>query len=1552
MKKTLLSNPTQLLFIIICLCVSGLSFGQTTTLFQFDFEGSTNPNINNTAGTPILVQAGVNNLQYVNSNVCGTGVSTGLSGNSWNANDFYRITVNTTGFSNMNFSYCNSTANVNINNFDIRYSVDNGVTISPIAPSYVPTLAGATNSVALPPAANNQSSILIYIYKTNNSTDPNVFFRLDNITLTGTPVPQISSFTPNTACSVSGATVVITGSNFTNATAVRFNGIAAASFTVNSNTQITAQLPTVVTTGALSITTASGTGTSTTNFTATAPPGDQVSYGNSAWIGYVYAVTDGANPPTNAFTTNYIGNITQTETFDLNLGTGAISGPNLCNSYADNFAIRFKMNKVMPAGNYVFNVGGDDGYRLSLDGGATFIVNDYLNHGYQSTNYSVFLSGSTNFVLEYFESTGSSRVQFSYTLCPANAGIISGNQYLCTYNPNQTTTFSSTVSGGTWSSSATGVATVNPATGVVTGVGAGTATITYNIGGGTTGCPAFTAKRDVFVASSPGVAAVISGSQNQCQSSTANYTISPVAASFSYIWSYSGTGATITPAADGLSASIVYSSTATSGNILVRSANACGSNTGGNERFVTVGALPTAASISGATSVCTGAAQPNVVFGNPQNYGVTVNYNINGGAVQSIYINANTSSSVAVPTGVAGSFTYNLVSVANGVGVPACSSSVSGSAVVIVNTNSVSIASSSPSLCKGSAIGSITHTTIGSTGIGTPSGLPAGLAASWSSNLITISGTPTVAGTFSYSIPLTGGCGNISAIGTIVVNATAVVSLTKIDKSCSTLNNGSISGSLSSGLTSIRYIKLTQKYNSWQQVAEMQAIEIFSGANVALASAGATATSSSNYVNNAATYGPQRAIDGVTNGNTFWHSNSTNINEFITVDLSSGKNLDYIRIYNRSDCCQDRGQNMLLELFDSSNTVVYSKTVNLWGGINGPNFIDVNVLDVAWADGATSLNRSGLSTGTYTLNSSDANGCSASTSTTIGTTAITTSYNGLTSTWSPFLPGVGITATITSSGTINADVNLCSCTVNPGVTATVAAGVTMRLQNELTVSGSGSITFKDTSSLVQINNAAVNTGSITYERQTTPISRFDYTYYCSPVSGQTLFALSPNTLFDKFYSFDSTADNYRPESSGNTMGLGVGYIVRGPQSFGTSSPTGTYIAPFKGVPYNGALTTPIGPAGKSNLIGNPYPSALDANLFLEANTGVLEGTIYFWTHNTSIRLASNLPSGTAGSGVLAYTSDDYAAYNRSGGVATASPSPSSNPTTGVPAPVKSNAPTGKIASGQSFFGTSVAPGNANFNNNMRVGFSGIVAGSNADFFKFSSTKKSNSTVERNRIWLDLTNTEGAFKETLLGYISGATNDNESAFDGESFDGNEYIDFYSINNDKNLTIQGRALPFNESEVVPLGYTSTIAGVFGINIRDKDGLFVSQNVFLEDKLLGTEFDLSKGIYNFSTETGTFNNRFAIRYTSKTLGIEDVAVVENGIYISNKNKQIKVSSAVSLIDKVQIYDLAGKLIYLKTRINSNEAVVNNLPSTHQVLIVKVTLIDGSIVSKKLIF
>jgi len=63
--------------------------------------------------------------------------------------------------------------------------------------------------------------------------------------------------------------VTITGANFTGASAVRFNGLGASSFTVDSPTRITVLVPYNATTGRISVTTSAGTGTSSDVFTVT-----------------------------------------------------------------------------------------------------------------------------------------------------------------------------------------------------------------------------------------------------------------------------------------------------------------------------------------------------------------------------------------------------------------------------------------------------------------------------------------------------------------------------------------------------------------------------------------------------------------------------------------------------------------------------------------------------------------------------------------------------------------------------------------------------------------------------------------------------------------------------------------------------------------------------------------------------------------------------------------------------------------------------------------------------------------------------------------------------------------------------------------------------------------------------------------------------------------------------------------------------------------------------------------------------------------------------------
>jgi uncharacterized protein (TIGR03437 family) len=81
-----------------------------------------------------------------------------------------------------------------------------------------------------------------------------------------TSYPTITSFSPMSG--PVGSTVTISGTNFTGATSVKFNGVTAT-FIVNSNTKITAAVPTGATTGTITVTTPGGTATSTSSFTVT-----------------------------------------------------------------------------------------------------------------------------------------------------------------------------------------------------------------------------------------------------------------------------------------------------------------------------------------------------------------------------------------------------------------------------------------------------------------------------------------------------------------------------------------------------------------------------------------------------------------------------------------------------------------------------------------------------------------------------------------------------------------------------------------------------------------------------------------------------------------------------------------------------------------------------------------------------------------------------------------------------------------------------------------------------------------------------------------------------------------------------------------------------------------------------------------------------------------------------------------------------------------------------------------------------------------------------------
>jgi hypothetical protein len=622
--------------------------------------------------------------------------------------------------------------------------------------------------------------------------------------------------------------------------------------------------------------------------------------------------------------------------------------------------------------------------------------------------------------------------------------------------------------------------------------------------------------------------------------------------------------------------------------------------------------------------------------------------------------------------------------------------------------------------------------------------------------------------------------------------------------------------------------------------------------------------------------------------------------------------------------------------------------------------------DVSIAPSASpteSVTVNGLSPGvTYYARARAVSSCGTSVNSNVAiiSVAITKTADGGV-TWDNGTPDSTLKAIFTNSATMVMSLNACSCQINSGVNMVVGvpggenADAILKLENGLDVLGSGTLTFENNASLIQTNNTnGINTGAIIYKRTAQPMNNFDYTYWSSPVAGQTLKALSPNTIIDKYFSFAN--NNWVYEDSGAIMTPpGKGYIIRVPKPgiYGAPYPetvTMPYAQPvqFVGVPNNGSYSLPIDATGSYNLIGNPYPSALSADLFLEENAVVnqrLEGTIYFWTHNTAV-------SNTG------YSSADYASYNYVGGVAgTGTASGNSG--------ISSMAPLGNIAAGQSFFTLSKNGGSVVFNNNMRVG----VAGSNKQFFK--GTKSKTATIEKNRVWLNMTNTEGAFKQMLVGYVTGATIGFDSAFDGDSFDGNTYIDFYSVNEDRNLVIQGRALPFDLNDKVPLGYKTTIEGTFAINIDYADGVLATQAIFVEDRVTHVIHNLKNGPYAFATLKGTFNDRFVLRYTDNTVAVVPPAVVippiialdptlenasftktGNALVVSVKNHQIKINAFEETMAKVLVYDLRGRLLYENNGVHSNELTLRSLVSGDQFLIVVTQLTNGKWVTKEIIF
>jgi hypothetical protein len=482
-----------------------------------------------------------------------------------------------------------------------------------------------------------------------------------------------------------------------------------------------------------------------------------------------------------------------------------------------------------------------------------------------------------------------------------------------------------------------------------------------------------------------------------------------------------------------------------------------------------------------------------------------------------------------------------------------------------------------------------------------------------------------------------------------------------------------------------------------------------------------------------------------------------------------------------------------------------------------------------------------------------------------------------------------------------------SLTVNSGTTLTIQDGI----ENQLT---EASFVIENNANLIQTNILATNTGNVNVKSNSAPMVRLDYTAWSSPVTAQKAKAFSPQTLDARFYTYNPISNAYAVVSNPTTTNLetGVGYLIRAADN---SSPTvsSAYNGQFIGIPVNGTKTTPVSIG--FNLVGNPYASKLDAQTFLSnANTTALGiTTLHFW---------SNTAAAVGG----VYQTNNYASFNAMGGSASAS---------------NSEIPNGIIAVGQGFFVNPTSAGNVTFNNNMRT------TATSTQFFKTNAT--ANVPTDKHRFWLNLSTPTTANNQILIGYTTDASNDFDAKYDAPLF-GNTASVIYSKVADKKLVIQGRS-SFAITDAIPLGIQTTEAGQFTIALADFDGLFLNQDIFLKDNVLNTIQNLKNGSYTFNAAQGEFSSRFEIVFDSSLLSTNSNVFNDASVIVIKNNNGISIETGNNSMANVAVYDIRGSLLLNKTNINANTAILNNVATSNQVLIVRITNTDNQTVTKKIV-
>lgn len=488
----------------------------------------------------------------------------------------------------------------------------------------------------------------------------------------------------------------------------------------------------------------------------------------------------------------------------------------------------------------------------------------------------------------------------------------------------------------------------------------------------------------------------------------------------------------------------------------------------------------------------------------------------------------------------------------------------------------------------------------------------------------------------------------------------------------------------------------------------------------------------------------------------------------------------------------------------------------------------------------------------------------------------------------------------------------CTMEIEPDADVTLKSGYAVTIKGKTMVDQIGSLLLESNAALIQTDNDA-NEGQSTVRRNAM-MRRQDYVYWGSPVTGQNLHAFSPQTLQNRFYVYDETTAAFKAVFTATGLNADPltyefqpanGYMVRAPNNFlDPPAAAQLFTGHWTGTLQNGDYGIPLtnGAGNGVNLLGNPYPSPVNANLFLAENPG----TLYFWAHLDQV----------PGNG-------NYAMYNLLGGVAASVPAAGGGT-------VDSEVPNGTIQTGQGFLLDADAAYTAMFRNSMRTTAMGN------QFFR-------SSFVAVDRYCLNLSDATTGYNQVLVGYDANATTGFDTSFDGRQLKTGTVLS--TIVNGEKMGIQGRP-SFTGTDEIGVFFECEADGTYTIALDRTSGVFATTPVYLQDLAMGIDWNLTVAPYTFTSIAGSYPNRFTVHYQTNLDVPDHDAAHEVAIY--SQQDQIEVVASTAVIRTVSVFDLRGRLLSREKATDATRTRIGTHGWADGIVIVVVETDKGNVTRK----